>query len=672
MSARVPQSIRVGHAAVTLAVLLVLLPAGTALATVAVQLPTRVMEAQPGRSLPVEITVTGPGSKPLAGSPPALAASAGRLVEPRSIGPGRWRAIYHLPGRKHPLTVLLAAWVPGQPPGMATLRLQAPTSLPVNTDKPNVAVTLKLGGRSYGPVRTDGGGRCIVPVDVDPSDRQALALARDEFGNTTAIKVDIPVPPFPLLLGFTARKSLAADGRDQARVWLLQARADGRPLARAALKLQISGGRVEQVVKVSEGVFRVDLRSPAGLKKSILRLRASDSRLRHPQRLEFVFALVAGLPARLLAQLQPADLPSDGVSRAELLVRVQDVAGNPVPGPVPQASCSRGLLGRPVEISAGTFRARYTAPVGGDERVTCRVVLARPGAESLSAQAGLQLHTPVVAELDLETDHYQLLADGTSRAVLSLRARDARGRPLAGARIAGRAALGRLSRVVDDGGGQYHAVYTAPRRKRPGRVRLFFQATRGAEAARAEVIIELQTPPPPPLPVPRGWLGLWAGVTSNLGLLTSVALSLDVALRPFSASWFYLQLEGGYRYGQRRDEQLTTTMDVGQLRLLAIFRLLADRQLSPWLGLGGGAVFTGWRLDGGSGRGSEAGHAVVPEMAATLGGDVRLGNFTLFLRLGYSYAWLYQEAAAPAGGRGSVVKGNVGGLEAGAGVRLCF
>ncbi|RLB59718.1 MAG: hypothetical protein DRI34_00855 [Deltaproteobacteria bacterium] len=661
-----------GHATISwLAALLPVLLGGPALAKVTVRIGAKVMEAQPGRSVPVEITVTGRGGEPLAGSRLVLAASAGRLVDPRPTGAGKYRATYHLPARRHPLTVLLAAWVPGQPPGMATLRLRAPTNLPVNTDKPNVAVTLKLGGRSYGPVRTDGRGRCLVPVEVDPADKQAQAVARDEFGNTTAIKVDIPLPRFPLLLGFTARKSLAADGRDRARVWLLQAGADGRPRERAALKLQVDNGKVMQVVKVRDGVFRVDLRSPAGLQKRTLRLRVIDSRGGHPQRLEFAFSLVAGRPERLLARLQPERLPSDGSSSAELLVQVRDAAGNPASVPAPVVSCSRGLVGQPVEVSAGTFRARYTAPVGGDDRVTCRVVLARQDGDALASEAALQLHVPRVAELDLETDHYQLLADGSSRAVLSLRARDARGRPLAGAVIEGRAALGRLSRVVDDGGGQYHAVYTAPRRQREGRVRLFFQAAGEQEAARAEVIIELRQPPEPPLPVPRGWLGLWSGVMSNLGLLTSVALSLEVAWRPSSASWFYLQLEGGYRYGRRRGDSLTTTVDVGQLRLLAIFRLFADRRLSPWVGLGGGAVFAGWRLDGGADV-VEAGRALLPEMVATLGGDVRLGHFTLFLRLGYSYAWLYQEAEAPAAGRGSLVKGNVGGLEAGAGVRLYF
>jgi invasin-like protein len=629
------------------------------------------------KRLSLSIIITDSKGQPFDGQPPALAASSGRLVDLKTSGQGRYTASYVMPQRRHPQAVILAAKVPDSPPAWTVLYLRAKTTLPVNTNKSNVMVTLTLGGQSYGPVRTDSSGQVSIPVEVHPSQTEARAVAVDEFGNRTIRKVEIPIPRVSLLVGFAEREVLIADGHDATDIYIIQVHSNGSPAQDVAFLVHRPQGSVSKASRIRPGLYKIKYTSPAGLKKKQTKLTVADKRNPKTSRQVFKFSLSAGQPDRLMVWTKPDTLFADGKSTSQITIKVVDRAGNSLDMHVPKISCALGKLGPLSAQGKGTFKAEYLAPVFDTGQAECLASVSRAKLP-LEKKFSLQLITPIPATMDVESDSYNLVADGNNSATISILVKDKHANGLQGVDVQAYTTIGTLSRVLDDGGGRYHVIFTSPRGKRSSKVRIALTAGRGSRPPEGFVVLTLEPPPLPLKPVPWVTVGAWAGVMSNFSRMTYASFTLDSTFKlPFGSDMLYLGLESGYRFGTQDTQSLiegidvTTELETFPLHLSFFVKLFPRSRFSLLFGVGGGAEFVQWSVTPSLGA-RERNHTTLFGGLAFIGGELRLGPGALFFSLRYMYAYLIDRATVEqaSGTSSSLLKGNIGGLDVGFGYRL--
>lgn len=636
--------------------------------------------AAAGTPIPVSITVRDSAGRGQAGLEPRLDATAGRFGPLAEAGDGVYRTHWQPPEQRHPQAVILAAKVKGGPPGWSVIRLHSRTELPTRTTKPRVQVTLHLGDRTFGPVRSDARGRVSVPVEVAPGQARAKAVAVDEFGNRRERTVRIPLPPVPRLVGFAERRQLAADGHDATWIYLIAIEPDGTPKRDLRLVTRRRGGELDAVAQPQPGLYRLRYTAPAGLAAPQVDLTIADRDNRELSRCEFTFALTAGAPAALELSAEPDALVANGVAAAELKAVVTDKGGNPLEGHPPRIGCARGTVGPVREIGRGRYRARYQAPVGRPGPVGCRAELERRAGASLQAQAEIRLLPPQPGRLELAVADRRLPMDGRSQTRLQIAVYDEQGQPLDGVRVEASAGLGGIDPPTRDGPGRYHASYTAPRGQRSTRVRIEVRAGPPDAQLSEHVVVELEGVAPPPPPAPWATLGPSGALLTNFGRLLSGGFSVDASARvPGLAGYLYVALEGGYRYGRSSDplpggeRSLRTEVEYAPLHLLLLFKPLPTSLFTPVIGVGGGAEFVQWTLRSPGGV-VERDHTVLLGSLASLGGELRLGPGALVLDVRYLYAFLRDAAATEqeSGREASRIKGSVGGLDVRLGYQLHF
>ncbi|RME20507.1 MAG: hypothetical protein D6806_16215, partial [Deltaproteobacteria bacterium] len=307
-----------------------------------------------GAGVRIELRATGSASRLKPGEI-RLAATAGQLGRIRRAGNGFWFE-WKAPVRPRPMMVLIAAWAPGEVPAFCTVELKLVTRLQVTSDKPNVSLTLSMGGRTYGPVRSDGRGRARISVEVGPSDLSAILVARDEYGNRSTKRIELPQSRYPLLLGFAETGVLAADGQTEGRIWLVQLAADGRPLKRPRVNLKVPPSGRATAERLSDGVFAVKFRPPAGRPGQMVELALADPRPRHESSLKFAWRLVTGRPRSIVVKLDPQRFELGGKG-GRILVELKDAAGNPAGSASPAVSCEAGRVEKLRAVGDGRFEA---------------------------------------------------------------------------------------------------------------------------------------------------------------------------------------------------------------------------------------------------------------------------------------------------------------------------
>jgi len=639
--------------------------------SVKLSLPAKRMLLEPGKKIILSFSISDAEGKGLEGQNPALAASVGALSNLKELGGGRYRATYTLSQHRHPHSVILAVKPPGAPPAWTVLRLGSKTHLPVKTEKPNVMVTLTVGGRSYGPVQTDDRGRVKMPVEIWPGESEGQAVAEDEFGNRTTRSVRIPVPPTSHSLGFAEKDLLVADGQDTSELYFIVIKPDGRPARRTSFLAQRKAGELSKAKRLLPGLYQFTYTAPKGLTARHTRLTIAVRPHPEENRQTFAFRLTAGRPDQIQASAVPATIPADGRSRARLMIAVADRSGNPLDDLPVSVSCKPGKVGRVSPKGQGKYQAIYTAPVRTTGKVVCVLEVESGEATPLRQEIHAELIPPVPAVIEAKPDKYRLKMDGSSRAVVTIDLSDHRGEPLEGVLLRARAPIGDLGQVQEEGQGRYRVVYTAPTGKRSSRVRIVIEAGKDEQLTSKGVVIVLEAPKPPPPPAPRLSVAPWAGIMTNFARIHYATFAVEGAFKlPFGADRFYLALEGGFRFGSSENStnlagvSVKTTMEQFPLHLALIFKLDPHKRLTPWAGIGGGAEFVQWSISTNGEK--ERNHRVLPGIFASLGADWRLGPGALFVMVRYVYSYLTAQ------GETNRIKGNLGGLDVGLGYRLFY
>ncbi|MBX5484142.1 MAG: hypothetical protein IRZ16_20135 [Myxococcaceae bacterium] len=186
-----------------------------------------------------------------------LFTSLGRLEAPARSGPGRFTATWHPPDEGFPQLALFTAHVRqdgrwrilhGVLPlwGLGDAVVKA-TSF--------ARITVRIGDRRFGPVRTDAAGVARVPVEVRPGETSAWHGARE---------IPLGVPTGTRALASAATRSLESAGEAQVTVSLFAVTPSGDPLPSPRWKVTVDRGSVSAPAPDGAGGVVVVWSVPAG------------------------------------------------------------------------------------------------------------------------------------------------------------------------------------------------------------------------------------------------------------------------------------------------------------------------------------------------------------------------------------------------------------------------
>jgi hypothetical protein len=312
--------------------------AGGAEATAAVEPPAGTVEIAlrgpapvKGRDAGVEIelAVRRDGGEPDADSPPPIVAvSSGSVRGLEPAGAGRFRGTFQPAATRHPEVAVLVALVPRCPlcptpraVGSAIVPLSSAVSLP-GESKPGAHTTVKVGGRTFGPVDADARGRFSIPVVIPPGARVAVASTVDAVGNRKETTIDLRLPEVNRLACTAWPRAIPADGRAEASIFCVASGEKGDPADGAKLGLAASKGTVGPLApgRAGTGLQQARLRAPRGGGGEPVLVRAAYPDAGAASHDEVRVSLATGAPARIVARVREP-VPHGAAVAAETEVR---------------------------------------------------------------------------------------------------------------------------------------------------------------------------------------------------------------------------------------------------------------------------------------------------------------------------------------------------------------
>ena len=339
----------------------------------------------------VQLEVRAPdGSVDVAARPPLLVASGGTLSPLVAVGPGRFSARWLLPTRRAPEVAVLVAFVPwphdDAPSGsLGALRVPLATAieLPGHAERAGVEVTARLGGMTFGPVRTGPDGRFQLPVVVPPGASRASGETHDRGGLRQSFPIELGLPEMPRLACVAAPAHRVAGGRVPLRVACAASEADGRPADRAALRARADGIAPRPLVAIGGGLFELSI-APGEPLLGAPRLVVEFPAAGPASSVVLERPLAAGLPASLEAA--PSEAPAIAGGMAEVTLLARDSSGAPVEGARVRLADPPGVEGR----TDRTGHVRIAMPAGPKAGLRELSFEARPGTSG--APARVRLH----------------------------------------------------------------------------------------------------------------------------------------------------------------------------------------------------------------------------------------------------------------------------------------
>ena len=258
--------------------------------------------------------------------------------------------------------------------------------------------------------------------------------------------------------------------------------------------LTVTVGRVEELKDEGEGSYSAVYFPPPSTDQVLVMMAAWDDAhpglpglariwLEHPE------DAPPARGVRVAVVVVPNRVPSEG-DPATVLLFLHDEKGKPR-NMWAQVEAQRGKIGKTKRKGGGVYVCPYRPP---------RVV--GMGLDTISASVGdIVGWADVIVEgirpdtFEVRVEPEKLVADGTSKAKVTVRLGDAAGEPMPGQPVRLEAVSGELGEVEDKGDGTYVAGYTAPETLPPdGRVAitaLVGDTAEGVEAVTQEGSIEL-------------------------------------------------------------------------------------------------------------------------------------------------------------------------------------
>jgi hypothetical protein len=536
-----------------------------------------------GRTESVALTIKidelpGTEARPL-----RLSVNVGSFGPIERVGPGTYRTVYLPPTTRFPQVALMAVWrETGPDAAIDFLRvpLYGMTQIPVSA-RPGSEVKVEIGTQEFGPVTVGASGRTVVPVVIPPGVPEAIINVKEKSNNVTKKHAKVDVPPYNRITMAVVPHALLANGKDPARIEVFYD-LGGANLPADRLKLEASLGQAK-FQHADRGRYVYRYVPPSGTTEKEARFEVSvtgDPVTRGSIPLEL------GLPPPQSVVVNTPDsaLPSDGQSHAKVSVLVFDATGLGLP----QQSVELTANGRPltdlVYVGNGLYEATFVAPAvypaGGLIQFQAKV--ARAGG-ALTGTANYQvLPQAVPTALNSELSPNPAIADGKSKARVTLDVRDAAGLPLLGAQLFLLPDTGVMSPLVETGEGRYQSEYTAPSDAATGEATVRVVDASGTFERKLQIPLRAG---------PSLLLGIRGGYTHSLGQLSGPRGGLD-AWVPFHLGGSTLGVGLSATYGQAQqtveDGVFSTRSSASIVPVIARlgYEFFASRRLSVHGGLG--------------------------------------------------------------------------------------
>lgn len=581
--------------------------------------------------VPLSLSATLPDGSPLDVAPPIVHASTGSLSAPRRTAPGKWRLLFTPPKERFPHVAILSARVDeaeSSTVGFHALPLWGKGRLEVKT-KPHSAVVIHLGNREFGPAKADGTGSAYVDILAPPGPERAVARSVDPVGNASRKTVDLGVPPFNRLALVRIDEVATADGGGEAELLAFAVDKKGEPLFDAPLKVSASVGELAgEPLGIAPGVYRVRYRPgsvPTGNVRIDAWLEGSED-----SKASTALRLLSGPPVR--AELLPSttSVRADGDTAVQVIARLYDQAGNPVPREAGRVDVS---VGRVDALSPGdedTLQIRWVLPGRIGERVP--TLTARSTTGEVLGSVEVEVLPGAPAKLSFEKVA-PVVADGRSSTVLRAQITDVAGNPLLPEEVRFTTSSGQVIGPSPDG--EVLVAQLIPEvSDQPG----FATVTGSVGDVQAEARVRV-------LPRPRAALLVGLGVASswNYGALYSAGPDLSFLVRlPGLGGGVHAGVSLGYLLSLPRELSApdggtrTLRQNAVPLHLELGWRPLLTTSLSAHLGAALGMVLSDMTLSSSGVEERDITPAVSAQAVAGIGYHLGPGLLEADLRAGWA------------------------------------
>jgi hypothetical protein len=601
----------------------------------------------------ITLDVTGPEAPAFA--PLRVFATVGTLEMPRPTGAaGRYTARYFAPADRFPQVALLVVELgSGQRRihAAARIALDGSTVFPFHTSA-GTSVTMKVGGRQFGPVVADRQGRVEIPIQVPPGVQTGVARAVDHAGAARETEVDLQLAPFPRVIVLAPTP---LDAGSFSEIVVLAVAPDGTPVPASQLTLGASAGLLHPLGAGPTGEARFLFEAPRRVGSGALALTATAAGTT-PARAYQAVPLRAGATARLVVTPASDRLIVGEPSTTRVTIAAQDAFGNPT-----------SALGVAVAVD-GVSRQATVGPDGaasivvaapdrfdGRERITVEATLG-----TLRASETIRVTGGAPARLTLVVRDARLVADGRQGTELRALAIDRNGTPTAVPGLSWDTPDGRVRNVRVPRDGEYIAEYVPDRTREAERQTLGVLAS---QTLRANATLDVT--PPPVRVVAAARAGLFYNLGHTAGPAAFVEASRPVLLRRVP---FLFGVTMGYLRGDMTGggDQGAVRVETDQVPMLALARArvpLGDRfELGAEMVAGISLARTKLTADVFEVHGT----ARAPAVGA--GGDVGLALRPGRLVIGLRYLWIRLGRTS----QGDVIDGNSAGLIVDVGYRMTF
>ena len=264
-----------------------------------------------------------------------LHSTAGEISDLERKGPFQFTALLHPPKSIFPqLSVVTVAYTKpalrGDPPwvGVAAISYSAALNLKGRSE-PGARMRVRVGKKTFGPVKADSRGQFELRVVVPPGEGWARSTATDALGNASSSRINLYLPEVQRVHAFAFPQHLIADGEDRGWLYVTTVGHSGAP-KKSRLEAKAERGTLGEHQQVAPGLTRIAYRTPITLADGRdlvgIRARSFDAKA------EVTFSLIAGAPTVIQTTLRPDPPTADGRSEATLLVEIRDRHGNPAAG----------------------------------------------------------------------------------------------------------------------------------------------------------------------------------------------------------------------------------------------------------------------------------------------------------------------------------------------------
>jgi hypothetical protein len=348
-----------------------------------------------------------------------LFASRGEVGALTQVKPGVFRASYVPPRQKLPQEVILAALARGPQgllEGWTVLPLWGQGEAEVRT-RAGASVSIRVGERTYGPVRADATGLALIPVSVPPGVQEAF------FGSK---RIDLGVPPRPFVHALARRRELQADREETVDLRLYFLKAEGAPPPEA-FTFSATRGTVGTPTEVGPGVFALSWTVPPG-PSGALELRGSA---RGEPRASFQLRVqaVPGPARRFELRVDREVLVASEEARVAVEVSARDAVGNPArAGLRLESELGGGVL--LTERQPGEYTGLLGVAPGFGVRETLELRLLAEGGTAPVLTRTVALRAAEPARVTVEPVYPFVMANGLSEAIWRISVVDRFGNPV--------------------------------------------------------------------------------------------------------------------------------------------------------------------------------------------------------------------------------------------------